>query len=293
MKPAYQRGTTSIRLQSNLTIVDVEVNGHPAEFLLDTGASSSVLTQEFADRLGLEEADRGAGAGAGGTVRMSIVRVDALTVAGITQRDIACPVMDISEVRNHVGQNVVGILGFDFFGTGSLHIDYVGREVTFERPCGPDAPLRAVMAGRTVRLPRFDVEFTLPPAGWHATVDTPLPSIPVILNGPLDAKITASEIPAQGMLLATVRASMDASVAAQVEDFERLASHETRRAGQDAYTIEYLGTAGGTRRKFVTTAILFDAGLLVVTCEAPLDSFSQVVPDIEAVLGSVRKRRKA
>lgn len=289
MTQATQRGTTSFRLQSNLIIIDVEVNGQAAEFLLDTGAASTVLTREFADRLGLQEADRGAGAGAGGIVRLSIVRVDAITVAGITDRAIACPVMDITEVRNHVGQNVDGILGFDFFGTGSLHIDYVGRKVTFERPSGSASADNVAISGNVVRLPRFGIEFTLPLEGWNATIDTPLPSIPVILHGPDDTKITVSEMMVHGMSVATMRATLDASVAAQVEGFERVEAHESRRAGQNAYAIRYLGTDNGTRRKYVTEAILFDAGLLVMTCDAPLDSFSRVAPDIEATLASLRR----
>ncbi|MCG3130564.1 MAG: hypothetical protein FLDDKLPJ_01329 [Phycisphaerae bacterium] len=288
MKETTERGTTGFTLQSNLIVVDVVVNGVGGQFLLDTGAAGTVLTKEFAERLKLEEVDRSAGAGAGGTVRMSIVRVDSITVAGITDRAIACPVMDIADVRAHVGSNIDGILGFDFFGSGTLHVDYPARRVTLERPARRGSAEPFVVTGGVVRLNEFGLEVPVASKGWTTTTDTPLPTIPAIFKGPAGAEIAVSIMSINGLGVASMKASLDASVAAQVEDFERFGSADVQRAGRPGYRIEYVGTHKGKRLRFATEAILFENGLVVLTCEAPVEAFAQVAADFELVLSSLR-----
>lgn len=285
--PTMEKGATSFTLQSNLIVVDVTVNGRPAQFLLDTGASSTVLTRELADKLKLKEADRSAGAGAGGTIAISMVKVDSIAVAGITQRDFACPVMEMREVRTHVGQNIEGILGFDFFGSGSLLINYPGRQVTFERSTVREAS-GAMLAGNSILLLRFKVELTLPAETWRASTDTSLPSMTATIMGPDGATMTASEVLAHGMSMATIKASMDASVAAQVQDFELIETRNVNRAGRNAYRIHYRGKDDGRACTFVTEAIQFESGLLVLTAQVPDESFSNAVAAIESIFSSVR-----
>jgi hypothetical protein len=288
MNETIERGTTGFTLQSNLILVEVVVNGSGGQFILDTGAAGTVLTKEFAERLKLEEVDRSAGAGAGGAVAMSIVRVDSITVAGITDRAIACPVMDIADVRDHVGDNIDGILGFDFFGSGTLHVDYPARRVSFERPPRHGSVEKVVVTGGSVRLREFGLDLTPASKAWTATTDTPLPTIAVIFKGPADAEIAISTVRLHGLASASMKASLEASVAAQVDDFERIGSADRQRAGRPAYRIEYVGTHKGRRLRFVTEAILFESGLVVLTCEAPVDAFAQVVADFEFVLSSPR-----
>lgn len=219
---------------------------------------------------------------------ISIVRVESITVAGMTDRDVACPVLDIREVKAHVGGNIDGILGFDFFGSGSLHIDYAGRKVRFERPV-VHGSFAAILSGRNVRLPRFAVELTLPSDDWRADTATLLPTIPIILTGPKQVKVTVSEVVAHGMTITSVQASLDSSIAAQVQDFERLEAREVRRAGQQAYRLQYLGTEENQRRAYIMEAILFDKGLLVFTCEAPVDASANTAPALESLVASLRQ----
>ncbi len=291
MQQNMEKKTSSFVLQANLIIIEVQINGVEAQFILDTGAGASVLTKEFADRLGLKEMDRSAGAGAGGAVEMSIVRLETLSVAGITDRNVSCPVMDISAVRAQVGENIDGVLGFDFFGTGSLHIDYPNRRVTFERPIRVESN-GAVIIDETIRLPRFSVELTIPSSGWQATTDTPLSMIPVIVTGPGDSKITVMEAQSHGLSVATMKVSIDASVAAQVGDYKKRGdARDVKRVDRPAHRLEYYGTADGVSKRFISEAVLFETGLLILTCEAPVDSFENDASAMESVLSSLRSMK--
>ena len=291
MTQIQDRGTCEFSLQGNLILIDVAVNDVPGRFLLDTGAGVTLLAQALADRLGLKAADKSAGFGAGGDVALTIVRVDSLSVAGIVDRDVACMVMDLGELGTRIGTTIDGVLGFDFFGTGILHIDYPARRVAIERPRVADSRRSAAVDGRFVRIPDLGIELALPAGEWSATRDTPLPTIPVILNGPRGAKVTVSEIRAQGLSVAAMKASMDAAAKAQVDGFERLASRDIESTGRPAYRLDYRGTSEGVRQRVVALAVLLDRSWVVLMCEGPEESFTEVAPAIEAILESVQACR--
>ena len=290
MTEMTDRATCEFSLQGNHIVLDVAVNGVPGRFLLDTGAAATLLAQAFADRVGLQAADRSGGFGAGGDLTLTIVRVDSLSVAGIVDRDVACMVMDLGELGTRIGTEIHGVLGFDFFGTGTLHIDYPARRVDFERPRVTKPRHDAEIDGRLVRLPHLGVELTLPAGDWSATTDTPLPTVPVVMTGPKGAKVTVSEVEIEGLTVAAMRASMDASVKAQVDRFERLAARDVESAGRPAYRLDYRGTKEGVRQRLIALALVFDRGLLVFSCEAPEESFADAGPAIEAILESVHAR---
>jgi Aspartyl protease len=291
MTQTHDRGTCEFSLQGNLILIEVAVNDVPGRFLLDTGAGVTLLAQALADRLGLKAADKSAGFGAGGDVTLTIVPVDSLSVAGIVDRDVACMVMDLGELGTRIGTAIDGVLGFDFFGTGILHIDYPARRVAIERPRVAEPRRSAAIDGRIVRIPHLGIELAVPARDWSATTDTPLPTIPVILNGPRGAKVTVSEIKAQGLSVAAMKASMDASAKAQVDGFERLASRDVESTGRPAYRLDYRGTREGVRQRVVALAVLLDGRWAALTCEAPEESFTDVAPAIEATLESVHASR--
>jgi hypothetical protein len=291
MTQLQDRGTCQFSLQGNLVLVDVAVNDVPGRFLLDTGAGVTLLGQAFADRLGLKAADRSAGFGAGGDVALTIVRVESLSVAGLVDRDVSCMVMDLGELGTRIGTAIDGVLGFDFFGTGILHIDYPARRVTIERPRVAAPHPSAAIDGRILRIPHLGIELSLPERDWSATKDTPLPTMPVMMTGPGGAKVTVSEIKAQGLSVAAMKASMDASAKAQVDGFERLASRDVESTGRPAYRLDYRGTREGIRQRLVALAVLLEESWVVLGCEAPEESFADAAPAMEAMLESVQASR--
>lgn len=75
--------------------IDTTVNGAPVRFVLDTGATSIVLTQEDAAATGLDPAGLtyyGRAMTANGEVRTAPVRLDEITLGSVTDRNVAAVV---------------------------------------------------------------------------------------------------------------------------------------------------------------------------------------------------------
>src|SRR5690606_26237498 len=64
------------------------INGVPAEFMLDTGATDVVIPENLARRAGLEYGFRSQALTANGTVAIFNTRISELDLAGITLRDV-------------------------------------------------------------------------------------------------------------------------------------------------------------------------------------------------------------
>lgn len=75
----------------------LEINGNDVEFIVDTGASSVVLTREDAERIGLDPerlSFLGRANTANGVVRTASVRLDQVSFGGTTVNDVRAAVND-------------------------------------------------------------------------------------------------------------------------------------------------------------------------------------------------------
>jgi predicted aspartyl protease len=115
---------------TSLVLVPIYVNGHgPYRFLLDTGASHSVLSQEVADRLEIPRGRAEKLITAGGAVPVTIRQLDALQfgAARIVRLSIAVAnLVLLADLR------VDGILGGDCLRYFNPAIDYAGKVVRIE-----------------------------------------------------------------------------------------------------------------------------------------------------------------
>jgi aspartyl protease family protein len=71
------------------------VNGTPVDFVVDTGATDMVLSREDAARIGLDPGDlayTGIASTANGQVRTARVRLDEVSLGGITDRGVTASV---------------------------------------------------------------------------------------------------------------------------------------------------------------------------------------------------------
>lgn len=142
---AWQRGGGEVRVpfvySGKSVYVKVSINGAaPAEFMLDTGASLTVLDEDYARSLGLAAEGESSvqGIAAGGEMRFSKVASIALGgagSAGATLRDFRVARVDLgksSEILHW--RKSVGLLGADFLGRFVVTLDYDSCLVTLRDP---------------------------------------------------------------------------------------------------------------------------------------------------------------
>ncbi len=118
-----------------LMLVPVRVNGRgPFEFILDTGAGTSLLTPDLAQSLGIEITGSKEGHTAGGPVDVSLATVDSLAVGDVERKAIDVAVTDLSMIGGAVGAKLDGDLGYNFLRHFRLSIDFGTSELKLEGP---------------------------------------------------------------------------------------------------------------------------------------------------------------
>ena len=129
-----------IELREGVPIVDgVSVNGHgPYRFLLDTGASNTVLSAAVADSLGIPKGRVYTLSSAGGNVAATVRTLAALTVGSghLQNVDVAVANFDLMKTMK-----VDGVLGGDYLRKFKVSIDYDNQVVEIE-PCCPETMSR-------------------------------------------------------------------------------------------------------------------------------------------------------
>jgi predicted aspartyl protease len=110
----------------SLIILPVFINGQgPFQFILDTGASSTVLSFNVARRLGLVAIGDRSGTGGGGKVSMLSSTVDSISIGQYSLRDFTVSVGEFLQTLSTVtGTKIDGIIGNTFLSNFVVTIDY-------------------------------------------------------------------------------------------------------------------------------------------------------------------------
>lgn len=106
-----------------LVMVPAYVNGQgPFDFILDTGASVTVLSAELARSLGIEDGETEEAFGAGGKVEATMCKVESVSVGEHEQKDVQVAVVDFA--GQCFGGGAKGIVGYNFLKNYSVTVDY-------------------------------------------------------------------------------------------------------------------------------------------------------------------------
>ncbi len=194
---SFVGGETSVdvpfRFIERHIFLPVTMGGRELLWVLDTGASSSVIDSEFAADLGLEPEGKVKGVGAGSTVDVSFVTLPAFSVPGIEFAEQTAAVIGISGLFERTADlKIGGILGYDFLSRFVTRVDYANALLTFHEPSSfvyegdgvtLDAPLsgnifgvQAIVDGEhsgwwTLDLGAGGVSFHYPYAEEHGFLD--------------------------------------------------------------------------------------------------------------------------
>jgi predicted aspartyl protease len=125
---------------SNLLLVRLEVNGQQrGNFIVDTGAVTTVLSHVMAAKLGVTESTPGAKVDLGltgvGGLEGVVLRVPNVTFKTTKNSETYPQVVsiDLKQISRMLGTEVSGVIGSDFFDEYKLTLDYFGAEVRLEK----------------------------------------------------------------------------------------------------------------------------------------------------------------
>lgn len=126
---------------NNLVLLDTRVNGSAAmPFILDTGASTTVLDTRLVADLGLTATNPHAASTGGGSVDASEVTGVDVSVGGTKLGALTVAAIDLANLSAGLGLRIGGILGYDCFRRHVVEIDYGAPRVTFHDPDHYHAP---------------------------------------------------------------------------------------------------------------------------------------------------------
>jgi hypothetical protein len=113
-------------------------------FLLDTGAGSNVLDAQVAAKLGLTGAGLIDAVGVAGAERASFVPVASVRLGEMELTNQSWITLDFGELRKALGDDVLGVLGYDTLSRLVAQIDYRKRVVRFLGRSAFQTPSEAV-----------------------------------------------------------------------------------------------------------------------------------------------------
>jgi len=118
-------------LVSNHIYLKVKINNSPPlSFLLDTGAGANCLDLSKAQELGLQTTGKVEAKGVGGSADASFLKVDSILVGDLNLLNQNLASIQLSPLGRFDGEEIDGILGYDFLNRFVVEIDYAKAVLT-------------------------------------------------------------------------------------------------------------------------------------------------------------------
>lgn len=153
---SFNRSKVKFRLAGGgqpLILVPVRVNDRgPFEFILDTGAGTSLLSTELAKQLEIKVLGSKEGQSAGGKVSVSLGKVDSLAVGEAKVDDVDIGIVDLGHIAKTIGAKIDGDLGYNFLKLFRVSIDYRKSELGLEDPKRVESFARGAQTEVPIRL---------------------------------------------------------------------------------------------------------------------------------------------
>ena len=135
LKDGQHKVKIPIEIQNNLIIVPVILNNQlPLKFILDTGVRTTILTEKtYSDILQLEYTKKYSISGPGGEklIEAYITNNVSLDLPGVRGEGHTMLVLetDYLELRNFLGTDIHGVLGYEIFSRFIVQIDYTHKQL--------------------------------------------------------------------------------------------------------------------------------------------------------------------
>jgi predicted aspartyl protease len=154
--PSFRSSKTKFRLAGGaqpLILLPVRVNGRGTfDFILDTGAGTSLLSSDLAKELDVKTIGSKEGQSAGGKVSVSLAKVGSLAVGETKLDDVDVGIVDLSHIAKTIGAKIDGDLGYNFLKHFRVTINYRDCELRLEDPKRVESFARGTQTEVPIRL---------------------------------------------------------------------------------------------------------------------------------------------
>ncbi len=118
-----------------LILLPTRVNGAgPFDFILDTGAGTSLLSAALAQQLKIKILGTKEGQSAGGKISVSLAKVDSFALGQAKIEDVEVGIVDLGHISKTIGTKIDGDVGYNFLKHFRVTIDYQTGNVRFDDP---------------------------------------------------------------------------------------------------------------------------------------------------------------
>src|ERR1043166_8008926 len=136
-----------------LILLPIHVNDRgPFDFILDTGAGTSLVSIDLARELNLKTIGSKHGQTAGGKVAVSLAKVDSIRAGEIKLENVDVGIVDLSQIGGRVGAKIDGDLGYNFLKHFRVTIDYRDLVLRLDDPKRIESFVRGAQTEVPVRL---------------------------------------------------------------------------------------------------------------------------------------------
>lgn len=139
-------------LLNNMVALQARVNdSRPQLFILDAGASGSVVDARLAKELGLKVKGRVKGSSGTGDIEAGLIPGVSIALPGVRVFNLTVGSLPLDPMAPYFGRRVGGVLGYDIISRFTVEIDYEGMTVNLYAPAaysysgaGERLPIRLV-----------------------------------------------------------------------------------------------------------------------------------------------------
>jgi len=136
-----------------LILVPVQINDRgPFEFILDTGAGTSLLSSDLAKQLEVKIIGSKDGQSAGGKVSVSLAKIESIAVGETKLGNLDVGIVDLAHIGRTIGAKIDGDLGYNFLKHFRVTIDYRDSVLRLDDPKRVEAVARDTQTEIPIRL---------------------------------------------------------------------------------------------------------------------------------------------
>lgn len=286
-----QNVTVPFEFRANLIAVKINVNGISKIFVLDTGASKTVIDKKTAETLGLNVIGEAKVKLIGREVDALLVQVDSIGIDGLVRHDLQCGATNFDEgIKQMLGSDISGFLGFDFVSEFKVSIDYCDQMITFDR-CNSVVDT-TVCAGDSAIVPDFGI-VRMPNDFWECTTETPMRQILAAFYNTkysgLAATLQIQDHEIKGIAsLESIVSSFELQLKSQIKNFEKLSGQASKLGDKEIYVLEYKGYEEGIALKFKHIFIMVKENFFSIICYAPVERFDSLRQDFDELITNIQ-----